>query len=203
MTHLVWDWNGTLLDDTAAALNAFNLQLKKRSLKPITAEFYRDNFAFPVKPFYALCGVELEKEDWDKLASEYHEAYRGEPKSLNREAIAALDAARARGMRQSILSALRQDLLEAELERFGIRGYFEHVVGVDNLDGASKLSEARMLMRRIEGDVVFIGDSLHDAEVACSVGARVFLVSTGGHSAARLEAVAPTFSSLLEAVTAA
>lgn len=202
MTTLVWDWNGTLLNDTEAALNAFNAQLEKRSLKPITIKFYRDNFAFPVKPFYAKCGIKLEREDWDKLAAEYHEAYAREEKALNSAARAALEAARALGFRQSVLSALRQDLLEEALAQYKIREYFDHVVGVDNLNGASKLNEARALMKKLKGEVVFIGDSLHDAEVAREVGARALLVSTGGHSKARLQALAPTYSSLEEAVQA-
>lgn len=202
MTQLVWDWNGTLLDDTAAALKAFNVQLVKRSLPPVSLEFYRANFAFPVKPFYALCGVDLAHEDWQRLAAEYHEAYAREPKALNALALAALNRARALGFRQSVLSALRQDLLEAALARFGLREYFDYVVGVDNLDGSSKLTEARALIRKLSGEVVFIGDSLHDAEVARAVGARAILVATGGHSAARLSSVALTYPNLLTAVNA-
>lgn len=52
MKRIFWDWNGTLLDDTAAALATLNGMLAKRGAPPITMEFYRENFAFPVKPFY-------------------------------------------------------------------------------------------------------------------------------------------------------
>lgn len=201
--YVVWDWNGTLLDDTSAALNAFNRQLVKRSLKPITLDFYRDNFAFPVKPFYALCGIELEREDWDRLALEYHEAYAEETKGLNAETRAALEAIKARGIRQYVLSALRQDLLERAMEEYTLGGYFAGVRGVDNLDGSSKLERARELVRELGAkprEIVFIGDSLHDAEVAREVGARCILTATGGHSAARLKSAAPTVNTLLEAV---
>lgn len=198
---IVWDWNGTLLDDTTAALNAFNVQLEKRALKPISLDFYRDHFAFPVKPFYALCGVDLAHEDWDRIAAEYHEAYAREPKELNREAIAALERAKAKGYRQCVLSALRQDLLEAALARYQIRDYFEFVYGVDNLDGSSKLVRAKELLSVLSSDfTTLIGDALHDAEVAAELNLPCILVATGGHSAARLRAVAPTVNTLLEAV---
>lgn len=198
---IVWDWNGTLLDDTTAALNAFNVQLEKRALKPISLDFYRDHFAFPVKPFYALCGVDLAHEDWDRIAAEYHEAYAREPKELNREAIAALERAKAKGYRQCVLSALRQDLLEAALARYQIRDYFEFVYGVDNLDGSSKLARAKELVSVLSSDfTTLIGDALHDAEVAAELNLPCILVATGGHSAARLRAVAPTVNTLLEAV---
>lgn len=200
---VIWDWNGTLLDDTTAALNAFNRQLVKRSLEPIGLDFYRENFAFPVKPFYAKCGIELEREDWDQLAKEYHLAYAEEAKALHREARAALETLKSRGVRQYVLSALRQDLLEKAMEEYALGGYFVRVMGVDNLDGSSKLERAKELVSEIAAsakEIVFIGDALHDAEVARAVGARCVLAATGGHSAARLKSAAPTVNTLSEAV---
>lgn len=196
--YLIWDWNGTLLDDTTAALNALNVQLVKRALKPITMEYYRDHFAFPARNFYAECGIKLELEDWDRLAAEYHEAYAREPKALNGEAIAVLERAKALGWRQCVLSALRQDLLEKALEEYGIRHYFDYVYGVDNLDGSSKLERAKELMEVIapQSDITMIGDAIHDAEVAAELGVRCILVATGGHSFSRLSAVAPTVKTL-------
>lgn len=203
MKWVIWDWNGTLLDDTQAAFNAFNVQLVKRGLPPITLDFYRANFAFPVRPFYALCGIDLAHEDWDELAREYHRAYAAEPKALNGEAIAVLGAVKARGARQCILSALRQDLLDAALEEYGIRHYFDYAYGVDNLDGGSKLGRAKELMARIATtDATLIGDAIHDAEVAQALGIGCVLVATGGHSAERLRAVAPTMETLQGAVGA-
>lgn len=205
---LVWDWNGTLLDDTAAALAAFNAQLTRRGLESIDLAFYRAHFAFPVKPFYALCGIALDREDWDAIAGEYHESYARESKALNREAIAALEMVKRAGVKQCVLSALRQDLLDAAIDAFGVRQYFEFTYGVDNLDGASKLSRAQELVQSIKRlsahpSLVFIGDALHDQEVAAALGARVVLCAQGGHAADRLRAVAPTGETLLEAVNLA
>lgn len=200
---VIWDWNGTLLDDTAAALNAFNRQLIERKLPPITLDFYRNNFSFPVKSFYTQCGIELEREDWDRLAKEYHSAYAEEAKALNRDSRSALEALKSRGIRQYVLSALRQDLLDRAMEEYALGGYFDAVRGVDNLDGASKLERARELVIEIgekSEDILFIGDALHDAEVAAAVGAKCLLTATGGHDEWRLRRVAPTVRTLLEAV---
>jgi len=202
---IVWDWNGTLLDDTAAALNAFNAQLVMRGCKPTTLDFYRAHFAFPVKPFYALCGIDLANEDWDRIAREYHEAYAKEPKALNREAIAALERAKQAGVRQCVLSALKQNLLDAAIDAAGIRGYFDYVYGSDNLDGASKMDRAAELIGCLmhSDDIVMIGDSIHDKEVADALGVRCILCATGSHSANRLRAIAPTGDTLLDAVALA
>lgn len=198
---LVWDWNGTLLDDTAASLGAFNAELVRAHLKPITLNFYREHFAFPVKPFYTLCGIDVTR-DWDGLARAYHEAYAREKKALNVEAKAALARVRALGIRQGILSVLRQDLLERDVAREGIGDFFSFVCGTTTLDGESKVARAQALRERLgaAAEVVMIGDALHDAVVAEAMGAKCVLCAQGGHSAARLRAVAPTGETLLESL---
>lgn len=208
MKHILWDWNGTLLDDTQAAFDTLNIMLRRRGASEITMDFYRDRFAFPVRPFYEAIGVKLEAEDWDALAVEYHDLYAAQPKKLNRETTAALKTVSEAGAGQSIISALRQDLLlSAVRDEYGLGGFFEHVYGVDNLDGASKFARAQELVcalrDRGENDLTLIGDSLHDKEVADGLGVKCVLCSQGSHAHWRLERVAPTAVTLLEAVRTA
>ena len=204
MKYILWDWNGTLLDDTQAALDTLNIMLVRRGAKPIDMAFYRDHFAFPVKPFYKSIGVCLENEDWDALAREYHDLYAEQPKRLNRETIAALEKVKAAGVRQSIISALRQDLLDEATAAYGVSPYMDCIYGVDNLDGASKIDRALELLTRLDGaDPVIIGDSLHDKEVADALKVRCVLCGQGSHAAWRLREVAPTGDTLIEAVNLA
>ena len=199
--YILWDWNGTLLDDTQAALDTLNTMLSRRGVKPITMEFFRDHFAFPCRPFYDTIGMHVEDAEWDALAKEYHDLYAEQPKELNRETIAALERVKAAGARQSIISALRQDLLDEVTERMGVAKYMECIYGVDNLDGASKLDRALELLTRIDNaDPVVIGDALHDKEVADALKVRCVLCGQGSHAAWRLRAAAPTGDTLLEAV---
>ena len=202
-THVVWDWNGTLLDDTQAALDTLNAMLAKRGGRLIAMDFYRDHFAFPVKPFYEAIGVRLGNEDWDALAREYHDIYAEQPKGLNSETFAALEYAKGKGARQAIVSALRQDLLSAITEELGVARYMDFVYGVDNLDGRSKIERAHELVAEMgvaPQDAVLIGDSLHDKEVADAIGVRCVLCAQGSHAAWRLREVAPTGDTLMEAV---
>jgi phosphoglycolate phosphatase len=201
MRRIFWDWNGTLLDDTQAALATLNEMLSKRGAPMISMEFYRDNFSFPVKPFYTRIGMVLDGENWDDVAREYHDIYAMQPKRLNEDALAALKLARNEGLGQSIISALRQDLLDADTARYAVRDFFDHVFGVDNLDGCSKMDRARELLRLCEkDDIVMIGDSLHDKEVADELGVKCILCSQGSHAHHRLAAVAPAAETLIEAV---
>ncbi len=209
--YILWDWNGTLLDDTGAALATLNKMLVRRHRPQIGMDFYLDNFGFPVKPFYESIGVCLENEDWDALAREYHDIYAKEDKRLNAQAFEALEAVKARGVGQSVISALRQDLLDEITARLGVARFMDFIYGVDNLDGKSKVERARELVERLAreglvenpGDAVLVGDSLHDKEVADAVGARCVLCAQGSHAYWRLAAVAPTGRTLPEAVALA
>ena len=229
--YILWDWNGTLLDDTEAALATLNEMITVRGGQPIGMEFYRDHFAFPVRPFYDKIGIVAHNEDeWNGIAHEYHEVYGRQPKKLNPLAVTALEMAKEAGCRQSIVSALRQDLLEADMARNGVTKYFERICGSDNLDGASKLERARDLLADLSvprspfprhslrsawslpygsrpptrgGYVphfVLIGDALHDKEVADALGIDCILCAQGSHAAWRLRAVAPTGDTLVDAL---
>ena len=205
--YILWDWNGTLLDDTEAALATLNEMIAVRGGQPIGMEFYRDHFAFPVRPFYDKIGIVAHDEDeWNGIAREYHEVYGRQPKKLNPLAVTALEMAKEAGCRQSMISALRQDLLEADMARNGVTKYFERICGSDNLDGASKLDRARVLLQTLSDTVpsgthfVLIGDALHDKEVADALGIDCILCAQGSHAAWRLSAVAPTGETLVDAL---
>jgi len=204
VTDILWDWNGTLLDDTQAALDTLNAMLAKRGAGSIGMGYYRDHFGFPVRPFYEHIGMDLAHEDWDALAREYHEIYSRQPKQLNAGAREALELVKAKGARQSVVSALRQDLLDDDLARFGVGDFMAFAYGTDNLDGSSKLTRAKDLMARLGNPdprgVVIIGDAFHDKEVADALGIGCILHSQGSHAGWRLRQRAMVADSLPEAV---
>ena len=205
--RLIWDWNGTLLDDVSAAVSALNRMLIKRGVRPVTREFYRRRFGFPVRPFYAEIGVDLERWEWDEICDDFHTFVAEEPQQVRDDARAALELAAERGFRQCVLSALRQDLREESLKRAGFMEFFDVVFGVDNLDGASKLDRGRELVAHLGGSIssaVMIGDTLHDAEVANALGAGCVLLSCGHQEPTRLAAAGcPVADSLAAAVRTA
>ena len=69
MKYILWDWNGTLLDDTQAALDTLNAMLTRRGVKSIAMDFYRDHFAFPCRPFYEQIGMPVPASEWDASRS--------------------------------------------------------------------------------------------------------------------------------------
>ncbi len=203
---IIWDWNGTLLDDVTSAVSALNKMLALRGIPPTTLGFYRENFGFPVRPFYAKVGVDLEHEDWDRICVDFHRFVNDEPKILRADAKDAISLARGMGMRQTILSALREDMLLHDVKEAGVADMLDAIYGVDNLDGATKLSRGYDLLRLIESrhgavNLFFVGDTLHDAEVAKALGARCILVEGGHQSPQRLAAAGvPVTATLVDAV---
>ena len=198
---IVWDWNGTLLDDNQASLDALNKILARRSLPQISLEYYRKHFAFPVADFYEHLGVKILEEDWNALAQEYHDAYHEGILQLSRDAKDAILQARALGFKQAVVYAMREDYLLADMDKFAIRNFFEAVLGTDNLDGCSKLERMNDFVAKAnESKFVLIGDSLHDYEAACSVGAKCIVYGGGSHHQSRLEHLAPVATTLCDAV---
>lgn len=205
--YILWDWNGTLLDDVDAQVASLNAMLTRRGHKPVTRQFFCDNFAFPARTFYRLVGMDVPDSEWDALAKEYHDSYHVQSYGLNRGAFAALELAGKRCVGQSVISALHQFYLDLETNRYGVQQFMDHVYGVDNLDGGSKLSRARELLALLRSTptpvpytYVLIGDSIHDFEVANELGIGCVLFSGGSHSRARLERFAPVGDTLSECV---
>lgn len=201
--HIIWDWNGTLLDDTQAGVNAVNAMLAARSLPILDVTAYRELFGFPVKAFYRTVGFRLEEEDWDAMAREFHTLFLADASlRLHEQARPTLAELRQAGIGQSVLSASEQTILDAMLDDYGVTCFFDNVCGVDNLYGHSKLELGHALLRRLglpQERVLMIGDSLHDHEVAAALGIRCLLVAQGHQSHARLaNSGAPVLRSLAE-----
>lgn len=201
---LVWDFNGTLLDDVQACLDALNALLRPRGLTPLTRDDYRRTFRFPVADFYRGLGMApTDPFDWDALAESFHMRYLfSKTLALQPGAAEAVATFRAAGIRQGVLSALEQGLLEIQLRQFGLADAMDFVCGSRNLDGASKEAAARALS--LQGPVLLIGDTLHDAEVARSQGWDCILCSAGHQTEARLRTagfpIIPTLRALPEIV---
>ena len=50
--HVIWDWNGTLVDDAWLFVELMNDELHKRNLTKINVNDYKNHFTFPVKKYY-------------------------------------------------------------------------------------------------------------------------------------------------------
>lgn len=73
---LIWDWNGTLLDDVEVNVKVINEMLSKRNLPLLDINTYKEIFCFPVKQFHIRIGIDFEKESIEEISAEYMERYK-------------------------------------------------------------------------------------------------------------------------------
>jgi phosphoglycolate phosphatase len=190
--HIIWDWNGTLIDDVSVCVEVVNEVLQRHGKPPITVDYYRSHFDFPVQHFYEALGFRFESTDYSRLADDYIGIYRIKQLdcTLHAHATSVLDRLNARGLGQSILSAYQGDLLRQVVDHFDISERFTSIQGLDDLYAASKTSQGHKLMERLglpAADLLLIGDTTHDAEVAGALGIDCLLVGNGHQHAERLQ----------------
>ena len=204
-SHLIWDFNGTILDDVRLGIDSVNAMLARRGLPTLPdEEAYRRVFGFPIEAYYRRLGFDFEREDYATvLAPEWVALYMaGESACPLREGVInALRSIRDCGVRQIVLSATNLPQLQAQLTRLGLASEFEEILGLDNIHAHSKKTLAVAWKERHPRAVpLFLGDTLHDADVADAIGADCILLSGGHQDRERLAARGKTVIDSLDEV---
>ncbi|MBE0639750.1 MAG: HAD family hydrolase [Bacteroidales bacterium] len=189
---IIWDWNGTLLDDLDVCINAMNRMLKKRNYPLLTEARYKEIFTFPVQDYYVKAGFDFSRDDWDRVAMEFIANYRENVHRsvLHHEVINILQQFRLLGKRQFILSAMQQDFLMETISARLDPSMFETIAGLNDHYAATKVENARLLVQEIglpKSKIIMIGDTIHDFEVAEEAEIGCILVANGHQSKKRLE----------------
>jgi phosphoglycolate phosphatase len=188
---IIWDWNGTLLDDLDICINGINTYLKERNLDLMTRDTYREVFDFPIKNYYTKIGFDFEKEDFEKLSVKFLETYfeNFNKTRLAENAPEVLAKLQTAGFKHYILSAMGQADLENSVRLFGIEPFFESIQGAGDILAKGKLEYGRILFEKekLQAEhTCLIGDTLHDKEVADQLGVSCILVSAGHQTNERL-----------------
>ncbi len=191
MKIVIWDWNGTLLDDLAISIEAMNILLSERRLPLLQTNYYKQVFTFPVKDYYQTIGFDFDTEPFEKPAIEYMDRYfELLPQApLHKNTIAVLDWLKKHNIKQIIMSAMEQSSLDKSVAALGISSYFDAICGCSNHYANGKVEQSLQMMRsqHIKPDeALLVGDTLHDSEVAQNIGCRCVLVAHGHQCAERL-----------------
>lgn len=189
--HIIWDWNGTLLDDKWLCIESISTLLMARNLPPLDQETYSRIFRFPVKDYYEAAGFDFMREPFEVPAMEFIRIYDRRKKEcrLQEGAIAVLELFAGKGYTQYLLSASETGVLEEMTRHFGIARYFEKIKGLDNHYAHGKGELAKELLATIQApasSVIMIGDTCHDKEVADLLGVDSILCTNGHFPADRL-----------------
>ena len=209
--HIIWDWNGTLLNDTALTVRSAMAALEAVGQpRNLTVDMWREVSTRPLRTIYSrLVDTPLAEDQWQVLENVWMTTYlAGLPEvGLNPMARQALEEAESAGMTQSIVSLHIESELRANVEAMGITNLFTHISGthdVANCERPPKAAEVRSQLRDLGLDpwqAVMIGDMVDDAREADEAGVRAVLVPTGDTSRERLVASGyPVADSLVDAV---
>jgi phosphoglycolate phosphatase len=190
--HIIWDWNGTLFDDAWLCVEIINQILRKRKLPSITPELYEKTFGFPLIDYYQKLGLDFSIEPFSSVSTEFILEYerRRTECGLRAGALHTLRSNLQRGVTQSILSASKQDYLEEAVDQFDIRYLFVAIYGLDNHHALGKVEIGQRWASEINldlRDVILIGDTVHDYEVAQAIGLDCRLIYSGHQDRERLE----------------
>jgi phosphoglycolate phosphatase-like HAD superfamily hydrolase len=205
--HIVWDWNGTLLDDLDVVVDALNIGIGNYGLAPIGHDDYRDHYTRPVRALYdAVFARPVADHEWADLNETFHAVYSEMvPKArLADDSLAALTRIDQLQWSQSVLSMSPHDLLLSMVTERGLGDRFTSIDGLQAVTGGLKAGHLEEHLEdggHTASETVVIGDTPDDADAARSVGANVVLYDGGSHHRHTLESVGvPVAHTLVEAV---
>tara|TARA_B100000029_G_C17501367_1_gene932775 strand:+ start:794 stop:1432 length:639 start_codon:yes stop_codon:yes gene_type:complete len=189
--NIIWDWNGTLINDAYLFVNIMNTTLIKQGLPEISLADYKNNFCFPIQKYWKKLGFKFTKTQFDTMNASFLALYRSKMKEpdLQPHALDVLSFAKKQSIKQFVLSASEHNLLLESVRFYKIEHFFVDVVGVDNLNAEGKELLAKNLMNKhglIGSETVVVGDTLYDERVAAAISAGLFLVACGHFNKDRL-----------------
>ncbi len=189
-THIVWDYNGTVLDDARLSVFAVNKMLQKRALLPTDFESYIETVALPLESYYASIGIT--DADMQRLSDEFRafcEQNAGMC-SIFPDFRETAEYFRMHGIRSILMSSLHEDYLFEEIKKYEIDDCFDEVYGLSDKSVGSKTEIAKKFIKSSGAqpeNLLFVGDLINDARLAKELGARCVLIPRGHNSRRRCE----------------
>ena len=208
--HIIWDWNGTLVNDTWLFVDIMNGVLKKRKLNGISLDDYRNVFDFPVQDYYRKLGFDFDDEPFESAGLDFIKIYdnrKFEPKLFD-DTMPTLNSLKNSGCTHSVLSAQNVVTLKKSVSHYQLDEMFEYISGLEDHYAIGKIEQGKNLIQNLSfplDEIIMIGDTEHDYEVAEAMGVQCFLMDRGHNSTKRLQSksskVLSSFTELMEEIS--
>ena len=200
--NIIWDWNGTIIDDAWLFVDIMNVFLSREGLPPISLNDYKQHFCFPIQNYWRHLGFSFDESSFDRLNGDFINLYKkkifkARPHFGINAFILKLNEL---GYKQFVLSASAEKILKKSINHYNFNDLFVGVYGVDNLNATGKTEVGKQLCKTHKlniNETVLIGDTEYDKRVADELGCSVFLLSYGHFCSKRLLALnEPVFNTL-------
>lgn len=201
---VAFDWNGTLFADTYAVFLGDNKVLTELGEKAVSFADFQKYFDVPVKNYYKALGISEKKvEEKSAFISEVFHAFY-EPRAIKirtrSHTKTLLKDLQKQKIPAIIISNHIKDKIEIHTKRLEIHDYFENILGNTSITSAM---QSRSKMQRLinylnkkhieHKDVLIVGDTLEEVEIAKEIGALSAAITQGNCSTARLKAAKPDY----------
>ena len=199
---IVWDWNGTLIEDTPLNVACFNRILSHSGKKKIDTHGYQSTFEVPIEKLYFNNGFSEEEVARDKIAHQnlYHDAYDEGILSVGfrKDAREILQETHQRNIRHIILSNHLVPSIEDHLHRLNAKSFFWNILAHENRETQRgwhpKGERLKTLMRdhglRPENGIV-VGDTPEETHIARETGLTSIAITGGFATKERLREAKP------------
>ncbi|MDD2324552.1 MAG: HAD hydrolase-like protein [Alphaproteobacteria bacterium] len=201
---IVFDWNGTLLDDAVHCCEAMNAAIAVIGTSPMTIETYRREYAMPLMSFYERVGCDPQKlaanltQVFDTFGSMYDATVN--QTFLREGAKEVLSFLSAQGHRAAILSNHTVEMIAGQVKRFGIDAHFDAILankGEEMRDIMHKADKGSRLKAYVEKygirRALVVGDSAEEIHIAHHYGFLGVGIEGGFCAAERIRAARPDF----------
>lgn len=182
-THILWDWNGTLLDDVGISIDCVNILLQRLGLEPTNLQEYYEMMEIPMKKYYEnLFSAKGSKLKYELCTENFQKNY---PKLIDKAnlmdgAFQMLEYFKANGAKQFIVSSFEKTRLIQYVKMFKIEHFFEVISGDDDIHVGSKSGRAIELVKGIDrSKILYIGDSEADFITAKDLNCDCVLICKG------------------------
>jgi len=193
---VVFDLDGTVVDSTKALLQAHDAAWASLGLMRPTDEAILELIGLPLVHTMRTLAPQ---EDAEALADAYSAAYL-QASTQHERLFDGMTELLAKDFRAAVATGKSQRGADRAVNQHGLGDRFEIVLGADSVPRPKPNPDLLHAIMEATGaeDLVMIGDTTYDLEMAHAARVRAIGVSWGHHSVARLKEWAPVVDSVEE-----
>jgi phosphoglycolate phosphatase len=201
---VIFDWNGTLIDDARLACDATNAATSVLGVSPATFQTYQEHYSMPLQDMYLKlgCSKEAIEASLDKVFEAFGNYYSEHALKvkLRQGAQETLSDIKACGYRSAVLSNHTVKIISEFFDRFYLHTHLDAILANDCnelSDIMYNANKGQRLKKYVEKHdirkALVVGDSPEEIEIAHYYGFLGVGISGGFCSEDRIKAAKPDF----------